>query len=133
MLKRQAFWRLGGLLMTLQSAPHYCNVNNISPKPQVAEALLLEHQSPSLNPRGTLYRGHILLSIITDHQHVETLRLFRMQLEAAEYALYRVRRIYKGLGRANRAVEKLLKHLGNLPSRRSPYYFCLSQTGSLGY
>jgi hypothetical protein len=30
-----------------------------------------------------------------------------MRLEASEYALYRVRRIYKGPGHADRAVEKL--------------------------
>ena len=75
---------------------------------QVAEALLLEHQSLSLNPRGTLYRGRTLLSIITDNHHTEALRYFRMRLEAAEYALYRVRRIYRAAGHADRAVEKLM-------------------------
>jgi len=75
---------------------------------QVAEALLLEHQSLSLNPRGTLYRGRTLLSIITDNHHTEALRYFRMRLEVSEYALYRVRRIYKGPGRADRAIERLM-------------------------
>jgi hypothetical protein len=74
---------------------------------QVAEALLLEHQSLCLNPRGTLYRNQTLLSVIVANQHTETLRFFRMRLEEAEYALYRVRRIYKGPGHADRAVEKL--------------------------
>jgi len=74
----------------------------------IEEALLLEHQSLSFNPRGTLYRGRTLLSIITENQHTQTLRYFRMRLEAAEYALYRVRRIYKAPGHADRAVEKLI-------------------------
>jgi hypothetical protein len=75
---------------------------------QVAESLLLEHQSLSLNPRGTLYRGRTLLSIITDNHHTEALRYFRMRLEAARYALDRVRGIYKAPGHADRAVEKLM-------------------------
>ena len=74
---------------------------------QVAEALMLEHQSLSLNPRGTLYRDRTLLSIVAGNHHTEALRLFRMRLEAVEYALYRVRRIYKAPGHADRAVEKL--------------------------
>jgi hypothetical protein len=40
---------------------------------QVAEATLLEHQSLSLNPRGMLYRGRTLLSIIADNHHKEAL------------------------------------------------------------
>jgi hypothetical protein len=74
---------------------------------QVAEALMLEHQSLSLNPRGTLYRDRTLLSVVADNHHTETLRLFRMRLDAAEYAFYRVHRAYKGPGRADRTVEKL--------------------------
>jgi len=75
---------------------------------RIAEALLLEHQSLSLNPRGTLYRGRTLLSIITNNHHSEALRYFRMLLEASEYALYHVRRIYEGPGHADRAVERLM-------------------------
>jgi hypothetical protein len=75
---------------------------------QVAEALLLEHQSLALNPRGTLYRDRTLRSIITDNHHTEALQHFRRHLEVAEYALYRVRRIYRAPGRADRAVEKLM-------------------------
>ncbi len=76
---------------------------------QVAEALLLEHQSLCLNPRGALYRDRTLLSVVTENHHAEALRYFRERLEAAEYALYRVRRIYKGPGKADRAVQKLKK------------------------
>src|SRR5262245_37534953 len=101
----------------LKSACIYCPFNALGEDgvtrmlkfpEQVAEALLLEHQSLSLNPRAMLYRGRTLLSIITDNHHTEALRLFRGRLEAAEYALYRVRRIYKGPGHADRAVERLM-------------------------
>jgi hypothetical protein len=74
---------------------------------QVAEALLLEHQSLCLNPRGALYRDRTLLSVVTENHHAEALRYFRERLEMSEYALYRVRRIYKGPGKADRAVQKL--------------------------
>ena len=74
---------------------------------QVAEALALEHQSLALNPRGTLYRDKTLLSIITSDRQTEALAIFRQRLEEAEYALYRVRRIYKAPGQADRAVERL--------------------------
>ena len=74
---------------------------------KVAEALLLEYQSLCLNPRGTLYRNRTLLSIIVANQHTETLRCFRARLEESEYALFRVRRIYRAPGRADRAVERL--------------------------
>jgi len=74
---------------------------------KVAAALLLEYQSLCLNPRGTLYRNRTLLSIIITDQHTETLRCFRARLEEAEYALFRVRRIYSAPGRADRAVERL--------------------------
>lgn len=73
----------------------------------VAEALALEHQSLALNPRGTLYRDKTLHSIITGDQQTEALMIFRQGLEVAEYALYRVRRIYKAPGQADRAVERL--------------------------
>lgn len=74
---------------------------------QVAEALLLEHQSLCLNPRGALYRDRTLLSVVAENHLTEALRYFRERLEAAKYALYRVRRIYKGPGKADRAVQKL--------------------------
>lgn len=75
---------------------------------QVAQALLLEHQSLALNPRGSLYRDRTLYSLVVEHQLDEALRCFRRQLSAADYALYRVRRIYSAPGAAHRAVEKLL-------------------------
>ncbi|MGH9843547.1 MAG: hypothetical protein ACREEM_32820, partial [Blastocatellia bacterium] len=100
----------------LRSACTFCPFNNLKEDgiarlrrhpEKVAEALLLEYQSLCLNPRGTLYRNRTLLSIIVANHHAETLRHFRMRLEEAEYALYRVRRIYNAPGRADRAVERL--------------------------
>ncbi|MCG3146062.1 MAG: hypothetical protein HONDAALG_03867 [Gammaproteobacteria bacterium] len=75
---------------------------------QVAEALMLEYQSLALNPRGMLYRDRTLHSIIAGDHHTEALLHFQQRLEAAEYALYRVRRIYRAPGHADRAVEKLV-------------------------
>lgn len=75
---------------------------------QVADALLLEHQSLALNPRGSLYRDRTLYSLAVEHQLEEALRCFKRRLSAADYALYRVRRIYSAPGVAHRAVEKLL-------------------------
>ena len=75
---------------------------------QVADALMLEHQSLALNPRGMLYRDRTLHSIIAGDHHTEALRHFQQRLEAADYALYRVRRIYRAPGQADRAVENRL-------------------------
>jgi hypothetical protein len=74
---------------------------------QVADALLLEHQSLCLNPRGTLYRDQTLLSVVTQAGNVAALRLFTERLAGSEHAIYRVRRIYKKKGKADRAVEPL--------------------------
>ena len=99
-----------------KSACVYCPFNSLKADgvermrrfPQhVAEALALEHQSLSLNPRGTLYRDKNLYSIITGDQQSEALTIFKQRLELNEYALYRVRRIYKAPGQADRAVERL--------------------------
>jgi hypothetical protein len=74
---------------------------------RVADALLLEHQSLCLNPRGTLYRGQTLFSVVMQAENAAALRLFAERLAVSEYAIYRVRRIYKKKGKADRAVEKL--------------------------
>jgi hypothetical protein len=99
-----------------KSACTYCPFNSLKAGgiermrrfPQhVAEALALEHQSLALNPRGTLYRDKTLQSIIAGDEQTEALTIFRRRLEETEYALYRVRRIYKAPGHADRAVERL--------------------------
>jgi hypothetical protein len=74
---------------------------------QVADALLLEHMSMALNPRGTLYKGTSLIQIATNSGNDKALNGYRQRIESAKWAKYRVRRIYSGKGRADRAVEKL--------------------------
>jgi len=68
---------------------------------------MLEHQSLCFNPRGTLYRNRTLRSIVVDDVNHEALAEFERALETSQYALYRVRRIYKAPGQADRAVEKM--------------------------
>ena len=74
---------------------------------RVAHALMLEHVSLSMNPRGTLYRKGSLRSIIEQDGNLAALARFREKLEASEFALYRVRRIYSKKGKADRAVERI--------------------------
>ena len=74
---------------------------------QVADALLLEHMSMALNPRGTLYKGTSLIQIATKAGNDAALNGYRQRIDSLKWAQYRVRRIYSGKGRADRAVEKL--------------------------
>lgn len=100
----------------LKSACVYCPFNAMKPEGiarqrkfplQVAEALALEYQSLALNPRGSLYRDRTLLSIVTQDGNIAAKAHFERILSESEWALYRVRRIYKKPGQADRAVEKL--------------------------
>jgi len=68
---------------------------------------MLEHISLSMNPRGTLYRKGSLRSIIEQDGNVAALARFKEKLEASEFALYRVRRIYSKKGKADRTVERI--------------------------
>jgi hypothetical protein len=61
----------------------------------------------TLNPRGTLYKGTSLIQIATNSGNDKALNGYRQTIESAKWAKYRVRRIYSGKGRADRAVEKL--------------------------
>lgn len=74
---------------------------------RVAHALLLEHISLSMNPRGTLYRKGSLRSIVEQDSNLAALARFKEQLDTSEFALYRVRRIYSKKGKADRAVERI--------------------------
>jgi len=62
---------------------------------QVAEAMMLEHLSLSLNPRGTLYRNQSLIEITDTSGNELASTNYRRQLDQAEWAIYRVRRIYQ--------------------------------------
>ncbi len=61
---------------------------------QVAEAMLLEHLSLSMNPRGTLYRNQSLIQITdASGNHLAT-DAYRQRLSRARWDVYRVRRVY---------------------------------------
>jgi len=61
---------------------------------QVAAAMVMEHVALALNPRASLYKNRSLIE-------------YRRQLDEAQWATYRVRRIFSAKGRADRAVERL--------------------------
>lgn len=79
---------------------------------QVADALMLEHVSLALNPRGTLYKGKSLLNITRTAENHQALDIYERKLASAKWAVYRVRRIFTARGRADRAVEQLA-HFGD--------------------
>jgi hypothetical protein len=61
---------------------------------QVADAMMLEHVSLSLNPRGTLYRNRSLIEITdANGNHIAT-ESYRRKLDGSPWAVYRVRRLY---------------------------------------
>ena len=85
---------------------------------QVADAILLELLSLSLNPRGTLYPKRSLIKITLASGDLKTTSAFKDLLQGSEWSVYRVRRIYHALkadgvsdpkkkGTADRAVEQL--------------------------
>lgn len=85
--------------------------------------MMLEYVSLSLNPRGTLYRNQSLIEITDKNGNALAVRNYRCQLDEAEWAIYRVRRIYRpgkdknGVassnkkGNAYRAVQQLIAGL----------------------
>lgn len=83
---------------------------------QVGNAMCLEHMSLTLNPRGMLYKGRSLIQITQDAGNHAAIEQYRRNLEAENWALYRVRRIYSGPGKADRAVEKLADFSGQRPA-----------------
>jgi hypothetical protein len=74
---------------------------------EMAHALMIERMSLTLNPRGTLYKGRSLYEVLERDGQAGALGLFGRRLGETPHALYRVRRIYKKPGQADRAVEKL--------------------------
>jgi len=74
---------------------------------QVGDAMRIEHLSLALNPRGTIYKGRSLIQITIEAGNDVAVELYRKSIESEAWALYRVRRIYSGKGKADRAVEKL--------------------------
>lgn len=98
---RYLYERLG--VMWQRSACTFCPFNALQPEAvlrhrqhpeQIADALLLEHVSLSLNPRCTLYRNQSLIDITDTSGNDIATNSFRRKLDAASWAVYRVRRIY---------------------------------------
>lgn len=93
---------------------------------QVADAMMLEHVSLSLNPRGTLYRNRSLIEITDANGNYIAADNYRTKLDRSPWAVYRVRRLYyarkdkngkaqpdkKGI--AYRAVERITDDLARL-------------------
>ena len=67
----------------------------------------MEHLSLALNPRGTIYKGRSLIQITIEAGNDVAVEMYRKSIDSEAWALYRVRRIYSGKGKADRAVEKL--------------------------
>src|SRR5581483_2175610 len=84
---------------------------------QVADAMRLEHLSLALNPRGTVYKGRSLIQITIEAGNDAAVEGYRKRIESEEWALYRVRRIFSGKGKADRAVEKLDVFQGPVEAR----------------
>jgi hypothetical protein len=72
----------------------------------VADAMLLEYLSLALNPRATLYRDRSLIQITRDDGNQHAAEGYESRLASLPWAIYRVRRIYSGRGKADRAVER---------------------------
>ena len=93
---------------------------------QIADAMMLEHVSLSLNPRGTLYRNRSLIEITDANANYIAADNYRTKLDRSPWAVYRVRRLYyaredkngkaqpnkKGI--AYRAVERITDDLARL-------------------
>jgi hypothetical protein len=62
---------------------------------QVADAMMLEHMSLSLNPRGQLYAKESLIQITLASGDQRAEDAYNAKLADAEWAVYRVRRIYQ--------------------------------------
>jgi hypothetical protein len=71
----------------------------------VSKALMLEHMSLSLNPRGVLYSNGALIDLIRETDNKRALVSFNQKLTSVPWTVYRVRRIYTKKGKAHRAVE----------------------------
>src|SRR5205814_369716 len=72
-----------------------------------AEALLLEHSALALNPNMSLYRDGTLRDVLAADGNARALALYEARLAACPWAAYRVRRIYRAKGNADREVRKL--------------------------
>lgn len=69
--------------------------------------MILERVSLAMNPRGQLYRKQPLYQIVRESGNGPAVEEFEKRTGSCLWAVYRVRRLYKGKGKADRCVEKL--------------------------
>ena len=74
---------------------------------QTAEAMILERLSLAMNPRGQLFKKQPLYQIVGDSGNVQATVQVALREATTPWALYRVRRMYHGKGKARRCVERL--------------------------
>lgn len=72
-----------------------------------AMALELEHQALAFNPEMKLYASRTLAETLEKHGITAPAAILAERLKSAEFALYRVRRVFSGPAQARRAIEKL--------------------------
>ena len=77
---------------------------------QVADAMMMEKISLSMNIRGHLYSNGSLIDMVKLTKNESALAEFQSQLNKSKWALYHVRRIFKPNGMADRCVEKLSEY-----------------------
>ncbi len=76
---------------------------------EAGRALFLEHISRALNPRMALYAHNSLHATLEADGNVAALDNLTAQLAHSLWALYRVRRVFHAVGRADRKVECLAR------------------------
>jgi hypothetical protein len=76
---------------------------------QTADAMIVEYGSLCLNPRGALYNTKTLHSVVINSDQREAIERFEQALEALEFALVEVKRIYSAPGAAARSVIQIAR------------------------
>lgn len=72
---------------------------------EVAKALLMEHMSLTLNPRGTLYSKEALVDMVMDSNNLAALQEYKEAISNIPWTIYHVRRIYLKKKTTYRAVQ----------------------------
>jgi hypothetical protein len=78
---------------------------------ETANALMLEHMSLALNPRGTLYRSESLLTMTAGAGNTAAIEEFESKKRNGKWAIYRVRRIYTAKGEKKGTVHRAVENL----------------------
>ena len=86
---------------------------------EVADAMMLEHLSISLNPGGVLYSNKALRDFVAERNNNAAIEAFQRKLASVPWTIYRVRRLWKGMATADRAVEKQGSFAGRKEAERA--------------